>query len=660
MKNPFHRRHRFPNIRLNPTGVKRARRFWRPWMKWALYSLGAVVVLVLLLAAYYYPKLKPAVDEAKRAKIQAQQLSSNISQQNFTAARDNVASLEQSINLIGSRLNKAKGLRAWPFIGTQYRAAVALVGVGQSSVKAGAPLVDFMAHLFEPFAGRGKISLASITPAEKGLLLGNIASREEDLKAAQTAIHEAAIALEKVPERGLVGPLRRVIEPLKQQFPIITQALDQAIPATHILPPILGYPKEKTYLFLLQNNTELRPSGGFIGTYGLMKVSSGEIISLKTDNSYNLDEAAKKLPVIAPPEPIQRYLHQTAWYFRDSNWSPDFPTSAEQALLFYQREGGAKNVDGVLAITPTTISALLRLVGTIKVYGIDFTADNFVDRLQEYVDKGFKSAGATESQRKDIIGVMTSELVDRLLKLPVAQWKDVFLVLSQQLNQKQMLFSMKDPAVQGLLLQQNWAGGIDRTPNVDSLMVVDANLASLKTDSVMERSYSYSVKLDGDRPVVDLNIHYKNTGKFDWRTSYLITRYNTYVRVYVPNGSELISSSGAQARQQSNAAGQVTTSVELGKTVFAAFKSIEPGTESDFHLKYRLPADVGKQLASGAYRLVWQKQAGMMTPAITVNIETPNNRPVSATGLDNEAHLSHSGVSFTGPLEQDRSITVNF
>jgi len=649
---------RLPKVSLNPTIAKRRRGWWRPWMKWTAFGLGGIVVIFMLLGAYYYPKLRPAISEAQAAKQTAKNLSNHVTQQDFVKAKADAEQLQQHVATIKKSLASAQGLRAWPYIGRQYQAAVDLVNVGSSSVKAVNPLVEFMAHLFEPFAGKGKISLSSITPAEKGLLLGNIASREEDLKLAQDSIHEASVALEKIPEKGLVAPLRNIILPLKQQFPLITQALDQAIPATHLLPPILGYPKEKTYLFLLQNNTELRPAGGFIGTYGLMKVSSGEIVSLATDNSYNLDEVAKKLPVIQPPPAIKKYLKQNAWYFRDSNWSPDFPTSAEQALFFYQREGGQKNVDGVLAITPTTISALLRLVGAIKIDGDEFTADNFVDKLQAYVDKGYKQDGKTDSQRKDIIGLMTSELVDRLLKLPVSQWKDVFLVLSQQLNEKQMLMYMNDPVVQALLVDQNWGGAINRNEKIDSLMVVDANLASLKTDIVMQRAYDYKVNLDGDRPTATLTITYKHTGKFDWRTSWRISRYNTYVRVYVPNGAELVSSNGSQRQERSQAEGTVETTTELGKTVFSTFKSIEPGTESTLKLTYRLPASVKEQLSSEGYRMAWQKQAGMLTPTIHLNVEGFSSKPVSAEGLDNDARFSHSSLSFSGPLSQDRNIII--
>ncbi len=39
------------------------------------------------------------------------------------------------------------------------------------------------------------------------------------------------------------------------------------------------------------------------------------------------------------------------WVFRDSNWSPDFPTAARQAVALY-RPGQPVSVDGVVALGP--------------------------------------------------------------------------------------------------------------------------------------------------------------------------------------------------------------------------------------------------------------------------------------------------------------------
>ncbi len=650
---------RLSRPKIQSLAAPRRRRWW-PWLKWGGMVSGGMVVVGLVFAAYYYPKLKPVIDAAQRAQAVAKKIPVDLSEQKFDRGQEHLRQLQTELTTADTALAKARGLRAWPYLGRQYRAVGDLLAVGRQGTNAAGALVDFAAHLFAPFADRGKVSLATISPAEKGQLLAGITEREDSLKAAQVAIHEAGQALERIPEAGLVGPLQRVITPLKQQFPIISRAIDQAIPATHLLPPVLGYPNPRSYLFLLQNNNELRPGGGFIGTYGLLKVASGEIVSLKTDNSYNLDEAAKNLPVVTPPEPMQKYLKAKAWYFRDANWSPDFPTSAKQAIQFYEREGGQKNVDGVVAITPTTIVELLRLVGPITVYQIEFTPDNFTARLQDYVGQGFKQYGLTESQRKDIIGVMTAELVNRLLSLPLSDWSDLFLVLSQQLSQKQFLLYMQDAALQGILVNQNWGGSIQGEAGEDYLMVVDANLASLKTDSVMRRTYTYNIEVNNNQAVATLKVHYNHTGKFDWRTSALISRYNTYVRVYVPAGSQLLEkeSSGAQIRERSSAAGKIETSTELGRTVFSAFKSIEPQTQSDLVLKYVLPTAVAAQLKQKKYTLVWQKEPGMVGTNIDLTVITPNNRPDSATGLDNQARLREDAVLFTGSLASDRFISL--
>lgn len=640
-------------LHLTPTRHRRS----RPWLKWTSLVLGGCLLIVLLTAAYYYPKAKRVIDDAHAIQRIGQSVSRDVSQQKFDQAKKDLSILKTGLATTASDLHRMAGLGWWPYVGQQYRAVDGLLQVGHDGTDAIEPLITFMQNLFAPFAGQGKISLSSISTEDKGKLLAGISGQEDSLRQAQTAIHRTATDLDRIPTRGLIPQLARIIVPLKQQFPIIIQALDQAIPATHVLPPILGYPQAKTYLFLLENNTELRPGGGFIGTYGLMKVSSGEITSLSTDNSYNLDEAAKKLPVIVPPEPLQLYLKAHAWYFRDSNWSPDFPSSAQQALTLYQREGGSRRVDGVLAVTPTAISNLLRLVGPISVGKIQFTADNFTDKLQYYVDQGFAFAGQDLSERKDIVGVLTTEMVKRLMALPVTQWKDVFLILSQQLKQKQILWYMMDTSTQSLLVEQNWAGAITPQPGADYLLVADANLASLKTDPTIVRTYRYHVNVTSDgQAEATLTIHYDHRGKFDWKT----TRYRTYVRAYVPAGSELLDSHGAQVRERSNKAGPVKISSELGLTVFGAFKSIEPGTSDELVLHYRLPAAVAEQLNKNTYTLVAQKEAGVTRANLGLIVTTPGHRPSSSEGLDNESKLSEDAISFTGSFDYDRTIVIHY
>jgi len=633
-------------------GVTRRKR-WRPWMTWVAASLGMVLLVMAGMAAYYVPRARAAVDAARAAVDAGRDIPNQLSSQKFDQAHNQVLLTRQKIQDTQTSVAKMRGLRQWPYIGRQFRAIEDLMIVGDESVQAMDTLVLFLKDVFAPFAERGKVSLAKMTPDEKGQILKNIADKGEDLRAAQERIHRAAETLDRVPDRGLVPQLADGVRTLKEQFPAVLQALDQAIPASKIIPTILGYPNDKNYLFLLENNTELRPGGGFIGTYGLMKVRSGEIVSLTTDNVYNLDNRANSLPRIEPPEPLQRFLKANKWFFRDSNWSPDFPTTAQQALFFYQRQGGSKDIDGVIAVTPTAIAKLIGLVGPIKVDGIEFTDENFVDQLQYEVEQGFLRAGIPENQRKDIIGDLTSILMSRLLNLPLTEFSKLFLTIGRELDEKQLLIWVDDPTTQNILVAQNWAGAVDQRNDIDSIMVVDANLASLKTDQVMVRTQSYTVVPEDGGLKATLKITYQNTGTFDWKT----TRYNTYTRVYVPAGSVLIDSSGAQAREKSNAPGKVETLDELGKTVFAAFKSIEPGTTSELVLTYKLPDTVVKQWQAGRYTLAWQKQPGMLPPDMNLSVTAPKAL-ASIEGVDNLGRIRQDTATFTGRLDHDRTIVM--
>jgi hypothetical protein len=67
------------------------------------------------------------------------------------------------------------------------------------------------------------------------------------------------------------------------------------------------------------------------------------------------------------PQPIREAFPSLAsWELRDSNWSPDFPTSARNAESFLRAETG-KQVDGVIAIDPYFVASLLAIVGPTKV-----------------------------------------------------------------------------------------------------------------------------------------------------------------------------------------------------------------------------------------------------------------------------------------------------
>jgi len=127
-----------------------------------------------------------------------------------------------------------------------------------------------------------------------------------------------------------------------------------------MIPEIAGFNGEKTYLLLFQNNLELRPSGGYIGNFGIIKVENGNptVFELHDTNIFDGFGTIKT----EPPRPLYDHLKIDNWQMRDGNWSPDFKISAEQVEYFYRLQGGHENFDGIIAINATPIEPIVTTI----------------------------------------------------------------------------------------------------------------------------------------------------------------------------------------------------------------------------------------------------------------------------------------------------------
>ena len=410
---------------------------------------------------------------------------------------------------------------------------------------------------------------------------------------------------------GVLWPVYKKISDIRTELTQASNILDQLIPLTKILPILGGYPEQNHFLIILQNNDELRPSGGFIGVYGLLTSQNGEISSLKTYDSYHLDMPAVGKWNYSAPEPISKYLKVSNWYFRDSNWSPDWPQASEKMIEIYNGEKTAigeekENFSGVIGITPNFISNLLKITGPITVNGETYNENNLQTLLQYNVEVAYKEQDISSWDRKNIINDLISELKTRLFSLPTNRLNEVLDSLQKDIEAKNIQFYFTNPDKETLIKSLRASGEIVKyNGNNDYLMVVDANLAAFKSDAVMQKDITYNFKYDKNS---DLNsslvLNYKHDGDFNWRT----TRYQSYTRVYAPLGSEFVSLNGLDEKTSDLS---ISNDEKLNKTVFGFFLVIEPGTDKEISLKYRLPANVKKEIQNNnAYNLIWQNQAG--------------------------------------------------
>lgn len=422
-----------------------------------------------------------------------------------------------------------------------------------------------------------------------------------------------------------------------------------------LVPELLGFRTPRTYLVLFLNNTELRPGGGFIGSYAVVKISKGVMDMAVVEGSELLDWRTPDTWKPIPPKRLQQHLGVDRWYFRDSNWSPDFAVSADKALELYAGEGGAaaEEIDTVIAITPDVLEEVLRQVGPITVNGITFTPDTVTETLEYEVEYDFVKKGLVKGERKIIIETFFRELSehvarDVLFRVPV--YVNLFKSLA---SEKHILLYSKDASLMSLAETNGWAGKVESSPG-DYLMWVDSNLGALKTDHAMERHMKYAIVPVGREYRGTAAMTYIHTGTFDWRTS----RYLTYARVYVPRGSTLVSASVTGDRPLTVPLKDIDQGEELGKQWFGYFLSVEPGKTRTLQIAYTLSQPVGESVSAGRYQLAVQKQAGTEAHGLTLSLKF-GNTITSAIPAEEPQRWGDDQYDLTTDLRLDRVFTVS-
>ncbi len=491
--------------------------------------------------------------------------------------------------------------------------------ISQSLAQSSQLVNDFSALL----PARAAWDFSKLDTKQKRDLMKLIVASQSELEQAKNNLARAQDDLASIKNRQLIINQGIDLDELNSKLTTAGAQLDQALTLAKVLPVLGGYPEPTKYLFVLQNSDELRPTGGFIGTYGLARAADGELTFLQTSDVYHLDMPVKDKLKIEPPAELKKYLGVNYWYLRDANWSPDWPTSAQKIAWFYTQENNLldqpNSLDDfqlVIGLTPKAIIDLLELTGPITVRGQTYNQTNFMALLQDTTGRDFPQLGLSSWDRKSIIGEITRAMQAKLLARLDKIWPRLLEIISANLDQKNILVYTTNQTIYDLLAKSGYRGEL-RSTNGDYLLVVDANLAAFKTDAVVNKSLTYSLQETGDGLTARVNINYANNGRFSWKT----TTYRSFTRIYVPKGSELIKAAGYNGNQKDVIIGE-----ELDKTYFGAFIEVAPGKLGGLSFEYKLPYNLYALLKNGRYDLLLQKQPGAKISEL--NLDLQFKRPI--------------------------------
>lgn len=622
-----------------------------PWVRWSTRLLGLGILLWLSFHLYQgYQILQLALELRSElgglADLNVQDMNSS----EVSAAADTIRVLNQKTGLLYERSKPYQPILdrlGWmPVYGGDLSQAPELLALSAHMLNG----LDIAWQNLKPLYESIVEDDTTITGAE---IIEYVIEVRPGLEMAKKEFDEASRIRDMLELESFTSEVRGSVT----QFDAGFEQIDEYLSISLELPNMLGAGDDgpKTYLILVQNEDELRPTGGFLTAVGRLVLYQGQVMNWEVSDSYSVDDKSKIYPVA--PWQLQRFMNLPALMFRDSNWWPDFPTSAGWAEYLYAYKH-ASSVDGVIAIDQQVIQQLLDATGPLYVPELSrtVTAENVFEVMRSEKIPPPDYGPSSSWDRKQFLKPIAERLIERFKEEPgVVNWETLLPVLSSLLDEGHILLQLDNPVMTSLLVKRGWDGALDYTGG-DYLMVVDSNVGYNKTNAVVERSLDYDVNLRGPSGMIaTLMVTHSNRavggdqgcGQFDkssyqlaYENYYAINQcYYNYLRIYRPLAVSLLSSKTHSVTREEmimldrDQPAQVDLLNELipGISGFGTLHVVPKNSRQHNEFTFALPESIiDSDLENGnkIYRLAIKKQPGVTNMRVVVRIHLPNRAEI--------------------------------
>lgn len=399
---------------------------------------------------------------------------------------------------------------------------------------------------------------------------------------------------------------------------------------------LLKYPEDQHILLMFQNPTEMRPAGGFIGSFGVLTINRGNLKEVKIDDIYNADRQLNLK--LLPPKELRGVT--PTWGARDANWFFDFPTSAKKVISLLEESDLFKTksvrFQGAIAINTNVLQSLISATGpiTLENYEMTIDRDNFLKEIQREVEQGRdKKPGQNP---KKILSVLSPILIEKLSSLSGGGKSELISDLKNHMEKKDIMIYFDDTRMQNFFESYGIAGNVLSLPenhSGDYLAVVNANIAGGKTDAVTSQHISIQSTISADGKVLNqVSITRAHSGKDEKDWWYSVANKN-YLKLLVPENAKLLSVKGNDRVIHSSAGSdsgnlkydsdlasiEKTATIldafktflgrEFGKFSFGAWMTTQPGQSKTITMQYQNGVEL-KIHNNMKYEFIFEKQSG--------------------------------------------------
>lgn len=409
----------------------------------------------------------------------------------------------------------------------------------------------------------------------------------------------------------------------------LTLAAKKSAALLRDLGPMLGSDRNRRYILLFLNNTELRPGGGFIGSFATFLVKKGKIESFDVEtNIYKLDNAFLKTSHVEAPYPINQLNKD--WTLRDANWDTTFAGSAHKVAWFYKIEAGL-DVDGVIAIDTSFMKSLLEYTGPVDVptQKMTLSSENVVSTLQYKSEKEYLENEAVRAlnEPKKAIADAFPFVLAKVFNTLNKNTTSLLNVLNVGVAEKHLNFT---PLFDQATSRDDDSSMLSSFPTDDDfLMVSNGNLGGLKSSLNIKQDVDVNI-IPTDRQTLlhTVDITRTHNGSYNWPDG----DNRNFIRLSVPKNAVYIDSSSTGL---DNGIIEPTAYIEQFDNYqnFGHWLTTPVGATKTAHFEYETPID-SKYFQPTNLKFHYLKQPGWTYDNLKINFKNGQKYQFNSTKLE--------------------------
>lgn len=410
-----------------------------------------------------------------------------------------------------------------------------------------------------------------------------------------------------------------------------------------LLASLFGKDERRTYAIVLQNNQELRPTGGFVEAIAVVTFEKGTLISKNIYTSYEIDS---KVPGdVQPPAEVSRFLGEKKYFFHDSNWDPDFTVTADRFKWFIEKSLNIK-LDGVMTIDLYGLQNLIDVTGPIELpeFNEVVTQKNLFERMEFHSEVVLVDTAKNEDYRK----LLFTRFLDKLSSISEDKANSLVRTLRNSFENQSILISFTRPQEQQTLQAVGWTGALlspncpsqfaEKPCQVDTFMQVEANVGVNKANYYLKRTVEHTIALSSTLATHHRTITFENTAQ---SSAWPKGSYKSYIRFYIPNASKdiLVTVDGSPLPDQ-----QVIKTFSKGQLIVGFYLETPIKSAKKVELQYSSPLTVTADKNSFSYIFFNHEQPGNGSYPLVVKMVP--DQSLKAQVIAPQATVGADGITF--------------